>query len=75
MASSDFCLSGTPDLRDDCQSCLKEVERITSLAIDAAIKAQTGADPVSELIARQIIERLQSAYSLTVQLRSARNAQ
>ena len=74
MASKDFCISGTRKLDDDCQQCLLAVQDVTGRAIEAAIKANAGADPVSELVIRRLLDQLQAAHSTAVQLQSARNA-
>lgn len=72
--SSDYCVSGTPKLRDDCQLCLEETKQSLTYAIESLVKAHTAADPVSELIARQALDKMQQAYGLIVQLHGARNA-
>lgn len=63
-----------PVLFDDCQRALAEVHRLTGQAIDAGIKAQAGADPVSELVTRRLLDQLQAAHGTAMQLLRAREA-
>lgn len=71
---NDFCTHGTPKLQDDCQTALGNASQSIGFAIDAMIKAQAAADPVSEHVTRQALDKLQDAYGLIVQLHGARNA-
>lgn len=72
---TDYCVGGTPKLRDQMQGSLDSVEVNIRYTLDELQTTMKLASPVEDIVARQISGKLNEAYSLVLQLRSARNAQ
>lgn len=73
--SKDFCTHGTGLLKDPLQGSLDSVETNIRYTLDELQTTMKLASPVEDIVARQISGKLNEAYSLVLQLRSARNAQ
>lgn len=71
---NDFCNHGTPKLKDPMQGSLISLETNLRYSLDEARASMQLANPVEEIVARQINEKLHEVYSMVVQLRTARNA-